>query len=292
MTRNDLLNTLGKAGLSPYEARCYLALLEKETLTVSEISQLADVPRTNAYGALEKLLAKGICVSRPGRQKQFSAVSPGSVRDHLYRMAEEKAAAGFAEVKLREREIKARVTSEREEASSLFQTLDPLFQNRLQKTDPLDYIEVIKDPKQAHRRYLELVEKTEQELLVLAKPPFSGTKEDLLRQEELVKRQMQQGLKLRSVYEIPEDEEMRSWLFAIIERVARAGAGARVTPRLPLKACIFDSHSVMLTLEGPVSGRTSLTTQVVEHHALAESLRILFETLWLEADEFTGPTEA
>jgi hypothetical protein len=42
----------------------------------------------------------------------------------------------------------------------------------------------------------------------------------------------------------------------------------------------------MLTLEDPVSERTSLTTQIVQHRTLAKGLKILFQTLWEQAEDY------
>jgi hypothetical protein len=42
----------------------------------------------------------------------------------------------------------------------------------------------------------------------------------------------------------------------------------------------------LLALEDPVSKELSLTTQVVEHRALANGLRILFDVMWEKADDY------
>jgi hypothetical protein len=56
----------------------------------------------------------------------------------------------------------------------------------------------------------------------------------------------------------------------MIERCVRGGEEARVLKRLPMKMAIFDSRVVMYALVDPVSKQTSLTSQIVEHPALAE----------------------
>jgi len=68
--------------------------------------------------------------------------------------------------------------------------------------------------------------------------------------------------------------------------ISHASEEATVLKGLPMKIAIFDSRIVMFALEDPVSGQTSLTTQVVEHHALVKSLKILFETLWEQAEDY------
>jgi hypothetical protein len=43
---------------------------------------------------------------------------------------------------------------------------------------------------------------------------------------------------------------------------------------------------VLLALEDPISKELSLTTQVIEHRALASGLRILFDVMWEKADDY------
>ena len=49
---------------------------------------------------------------------------------------------------------------------------------------------------------------------------------------------------------------------------------------------IFDKKTVLLALEDPVSKELSLTTQIIEHRALANGLRILFDVMWGKAEDY------
>ena len=53
-----------------------------------------------------------------------------------------------------------------------------------------------------------------------------------------------------------------------------------------MKMAIFDEEVVMFALQDPVTKQVSLTTQIVEHRALAKSLKILFEALWERAQDY------
>lgn len=68
--------------------------------------------------------------------------------------------------------------------------------------------------------------------------------------------------------------------------ISHASEEATVLKGLPMKIAIFDSRIVIFALEDPVSKQTSLTSQIVEHPALAESLKILFQTLWERAEDY------
>ncbi len=69
------IQRLQEHGLTEYEARAYLALLELENSEASPIADLARVPRTKIYQALDGLEAKKLLVVIPDRPKRYQ-VSP------------------------------------------------------------------------------------------------------------------------------------------------------------------------------------------------------------------------
>ncbi|MDX1612590.1 MAG: helix-turn-helix domain-containing protein, partial [Candidatus Thermoplasmatota archaeon] len=60
-------------GLTEYEARAYLALLDFEIAPASKIARLSRVPRTKIYQALEGLETKQLVRAIPERPKKFVA---------------------------------------------------------------------------------------------------------------------------------------------------------------------------------------------------------------------------
>jgi hypothetical protein len=68
--------------------------------------------------------------------------------------------------------------------------------------------------------------------------------------------------------------------------ISEASEEATVLKGLPMKIAIFDSRIVICALKDPVSKQTSLTTQIAEYHASVKSLKILFETLWEQAEDY------
>ncbi len=72
----DLLNSLKTFNLTDYEAKAYIALASLGTSSVTEVSQICDVPRSNLYSVLESLNEKGFVDVQKGRPVLFKAVSP------------------------------------------------------------------------------------------------------------------------------------------------------------------------------------------------------------------------
>lgn len=60
-----------KLGLTDYEMRSYLALLEHGEMTANQVSEIADVPYSKIYEVLESLEKKGWIGSEGGRPAKF-----------------------------------------------------------------------------------------------------------------------------------------------------------------------------------------------------------------------------
>ena len=68
---DKLRRAFHKLGLTDYEMRSYLALLEHGEMTANQISEVADVPYSKIYEVLESLEKKGWIGSEGGRPARF-----------------------------------------------------------------------------------------------------------------------------------------------------------------------------------------------------------------------------
>jgi hypothetical protein len=180
------------------------------------------------------------------------------------------------EIKLKEQELAGKIKS----ADGLVKKLTPLFERSRSENDPLDYIEIIKEPMQLQNRICQLIDSAEKEVLVFSKPPSLADREKILQQIELEKESLKKGVLSKCVYEIPQSEEQKQWLFEYMKLAIDAGEEARVIPEIPLKMMIFDEKVVVFILEDPLFHKPSATTQIIEHRTLAKGLKMLFETVW------------
>lgn len=67
---------LHELGLSEYESRAYLGVLQSGMTTAKEISEAADIPQSRVYDVLESLESKGFVTVQPGRPKKFAPIEP------------------------------------------------------------------------------------------------------------------------------------------------------------------------------------------------------------------------
>lgn len=77
------IQRLQEHGLTEYEARAYLALLELENSEASPIADLARVPRTKIYQALDGLESKKLLVVIPDRPKRYQVAPIAAYIDSL-----------------------------------------------------------------------------------------------------------------------------------------------------------------------------------------------------------------
>ncbi|MFN2470594.1 MAG: TrmB family transcriptional regulator [Gaiellaceae bacterium] len=257
---------LTRLGLTMYEAKAYLALIRRGHSTAAEVARLAGVPRQRIYDVLASLVERGLASTRPGRVVKYVASAP----DHaIARLVADRRNA---------------VLELERDASAMIEQLAPAFQAGQDETDPLDYIEVLRDRRAINERFSELQEEIQHEILVFTKPPYATPP-----QEEEKGVEVARVFSARSVYEfsIFDDPETVDGVRGFIE----AGEEARFVERLPLKLVIIDETIVMFGMEDPVAGQAELTMVVVEHPSLAATLKIAFQTVWEQGLSFEQASE-
>ncbi|MFD7608516.1 TrmB family transcriptional regulator [Streptomyces mirabilis] len=257
------VNDLTALGLARYEARVYLALVRRESYTAAEVAREADVPRQRVYDVLDALVRRRLATVRPGRVATFSAVAPELATARLMAL---------------QRESLERLE---QMSSALVTALLPVWSDGRTKTDPLDYIEVLRDPKAIAERFADIQEQAGRELLSLSQRPFLTP---VANTEGIaaVRRLCRAGGRARAIYthEALNDAEVLEHVRCFSE----AGEEARFIAELPLKLIIADASLVLCDMPDPVAGTGATTALYIEHPALANCLQLAFQSLWDRAE--------
>ncbi|MFI9809666.1 TrmB family transcriptional regulator [Streptomyces sp. NPDC052301] len=254
-TVNDLMSL----GLPRYEARVYLTLIRRGSYTAAEVAREADVPRQRVYDVLDALIRRQLATTHPGRVATYSGVTP------------ELALARLMAVQRESVDRLERVSQ------GLSEVLQPLYFQGREHTDPLDYIEILRDPKAISERFADIQRQARHELLTFCKPPFVAPAENT-EGMEVVRRLHRAGGTVRAIYldaSLDDPETMDH-----VRRFAAAGEEARFAAELPLKLVIADASLVLCDMPDPVAGEGTTTTLFIEHPALASCLRLAFDTVW------------
>jgi len=246
---------LAQLGLTTYEAKAYVALLGRDSFTAAQVSRQAGLPRQRIYDVLGSLVEKGLASSRPGAVVKYAAVSPDLAVDRL--VAEHR-----------------RQLADLERAGQrAIADLEPAYKSGLEHTDPLEYIEVLRDSGAINERFGELQASVKREILVFTKPPYATQP-----QENAEGLEVTRTVRARSVYEMSAFDDAA--FIAGVERFIEAGEEARFVEHLPLKLVIIDETIVMFGMQDPVGTGRDLTIMVVEHPSLAQILKTSFESTW------------
>lgn len=255
MDTSDLVTQLTRLGLTSYEAKAYLTLIRRDSFTAAQVARQSGLPRQRIYDVLGSLVQKGLAAARPGNVVKYAATPPelaielllASHRDQLAQM---------------ERDAQLMVTD-----------LKPAFEAGQEHTDPLEYIEVLRDKRAINERFAELQAAVKREILVFTKPPYATPPQENVEGLEVI-----QTHEARSLYEFSVFDDPA--VARGVQRFVEAGEQARFVPSLPLKLVIIDETIVMFGMEDPVAGSSELTIVVVEHQSLAKVLKTAFNSVW------------
>ena len=253
-----LATQLIRLGLTSYEAKAYVALLRRDSSTAAELARLAGVPRQRIYDVVGTLVEKGLASSRPGQVVKYAPTAPDVAVAHLL-------------------DGHRRQLDELErDAERVVAELAPTYEAGQEHTDPLEYIEVLRDRRAINERFEELQAQMKREILVFTKPPYAKPPQENVEGIEVTRKH-----DARAVYELSvfDDPEVADGVRHFVE----AGEDARFVPELPLKLVIIDETIVMFGMEDPVASGPrgdNLTIVVVEHAQLARVLKIAFNAVW------------
>ncbi len=256
-----LLQKLSEIGMTNWEAKLYMAMLERPEATAAELHRISGVLRTKVYEWLEQMVKRGYCLERvEGKRRYYRAVRPKLVEQSFKQYWENKLNIG----------------------SHTFNALEDLYKQQLHVDRSLDAIQVIRSKDQINQTYLTLIEESESEYFSFTRSPYSfvGDEKMLQRQEEtLVKKISTPGYTARSLYMI--EPESENWICNTIEKTIANGEISRVAENLPVKMYIFDSKKVLLALPTvPGQSVSDFTMIIIEDPGFAANSLISFETIW------------
>lgn len=248
---------LVQLGLTRYEAQGYLALIGRDDGTPAEIARIGSIPRPRAYDVLASLAERGFVVPVSGSPGlRYRAKPPDQVLDSL--------------LAVRRQDLDALAARSRDLAAQL----QARFVDGQGRAEPLDYVEVLRDPAHTLQRIDRLWQGAQDEILAMVRPPYLATPPS--DEATLPSRAGIRAIYARSLLEDPD-------LVLLLEAYERLGEDLRICDDVPLKMTIVDRQSVAFNMPDPVENGSSVTTIVVHHRDLAATLGIAFETLWSQA---------
>jgi sugar-specific transcriptional regulator TrmB len=293
MSNSEYVKLIRELNLTEYEAKCYLALFERESLTVVDVVNLTGIPRPNAYEAMRKLLTKGLCTLIPGKVKRYTSSEPQLLQQRALEISQNALQAELDNHERRKQEILDRKENILNKVHKILHKIQPLYNDNRNNDSPLEFIETYKGRLQMLRRYNELIANAREELLSVEKqtvvwipPPKEEYDQWLEESSNTAKKLIKKGVKIRGIYELSDESERRKWQLRLMEKFIDAGESVRIAKELPMKISTIDSSIVMLMLEDQLPEKPSYTSQIIHHKGMVKTIKMAFETMWAEAEDF------
>jgi sugar-specific transcriptional regulator TrmB len=213
-------------------------------------------------------MIEGLAVLEPGKVQKYSAANPVVLGDKLENRIEE-------EYNEQKKTINKAILV-------LKKKFDYKLTNGANNENFPEFIQILKNRDQIHRKKIQLCAEAETEILGFSKPPFATMGKKLLKGlndafEDVVSR----GVKLRSIHQLPASKANRISLFKWINKnYEPESEELRLSEDIPTKVAIFDSKIVLITLEYPILGENLLTGLLIKHPGLARGQKEMFESYW------------
>lgn len=270
MDNSQYLSSLIEIGLTEREAKVYITLLGGRMFTALELQKAVNIPRTKIYEVLHKLVGRGVCIEKTlGRNKIYEAIEPKLAMERIYSTYQNN------------------LERKRKLIDHVSEVFTPIFENSKSIVNPLEFIDVMKEKTQIHKRYTSCVRNTKREMLTFNKGPYACDNSDRLGEQEDEEFKLhKRGGVTKDIYELNELKEV-DWLIESVKKSVSFGQEARVVDKLPIKMLIFDQERVMFALEQPNQVPGELTMIYIEHKQLAEACSMLFYYLWDQGKDFS-----
>lgn len=260
---DNIIETLQKFGLTEYEIKLYMTLLQRESCTAGELSQASGVPRPKTYEILTSLCNKGLCAEIPENIKQYTAISPDIA---IYSIKQK---------------INQEMNQKIEMLNSVENLLLDIYSNRSVSENNGSVVQIIRDKHAIWQSIQELINNAKEEILVFSKEPFIVS----VGKSGKSMSQISKDVRVRSIYE--EKDVNRKDYKEGIKTFLKEGEEAKVASQLPVKMTIIDNQLVLLIINEKHNAANDIIAIIIKQTDLANTFKIIFEFFWMGSQDIS-----
>jgi len=264
MNENMLIKELVNYNFTEYEAKAFLVLIKKSSLSATEVSQMGGIPRTKVYEVLNNLTGKGFCSEIPGSIRRFKAISPDISFKKVYYELENR----------------------KKELQYIEDTLTPIFHDSRTDSDPLDYIEIIRKKEISVDKINNLINSAKKEIIIMNKIPFYNSLEDYYVDGE-IKMKINKNLQYKYIFQMQKDITPSDDSIPVLQYLYnQKNVKVKFSYDLPIKFFCVDSKVVFISLKDKVKANDTMTAMMIEHIDMVKSFKDLFKMYWKISFDF------
>lgn len=262
-----LLRSLKALGLNSYEAKAYLTLLSRVSLTAEELSKASNIPLPRVYSIIDELAGKGFVKVIEGRPRLFEAIEPDEALNSYIKYLE----------KMFEEDIKRR----REEALKSLPRFREIYWGCRLRISPEKLSEDIASLKDMEAKTIEAISSASREVNI-----FTSHFKWLNKVEDTLKSMVGKGVNIRVLMQIDDRDSAERAL-----KLLRIGVKVRNTCEAwyPTRGTIVDNVKlVYLIWVSGTSKRGELMVykpQYTENEGLIAVFRDAFENRWAKSGD-------
>jgi len=242
-----VIEKLRKLGLSPYESKCYLALVKQGNLLGKEIAEKSGVPPTSVYRNLETLQKRGLVKVVQKEPLVYQAVEP-------------------------EIALPAYVQSQQEELAKIQeQTISDL--TSIRKTGVIekqeDVLEVYSGRKQSYELGKKLIQQSKKEFLLVGR----GTQQSILDLIHTLKAAIKRGVTCKCIITTHDENK------GLIEELQHAGVKIKYNPLRGFSLLIKDREESQIVIKDDKLKEERIVLNI-KNKDLSEAHAHYFDSIW------------
>ncbi len=265
----DVEEVLESFGLSGYQVKVLLALLQCGEGKASDIAQLSGVPRAKVYSVLDQLVNAGLADKRPGRPTYYRAKKPEEILERLKFNVEI--------------ECKEKIKKIEERKDELTQVLEDIYNP---KSEPGELIRVVKVGEASERETRLMFSEARKEINVISKvfEYYPKVRDELISavRRGVIVRILLLGKNFLDERAVRVQEEIVRMIHKDLARVEIKFSKTT----LPLRGAIVDpsyeytSGKAIFVVEDPRTPLYLRDAAVTENPSLVAGMKKYFDLIW------------
>jgi sugar-specific transcriptional regulator TrmB len=256
---DDFALYLNEMGLSGYESRAYLAVLQGGLSTATEISDAADIPQSRVYDILEDLEEKGFVTLQPGRPKKFGPIEPELAVNQYVEFKRNQFERKISQT----RKIGEEFTTELDEENFQYRT-----------NDEIDVFWSYKGKNYILSQFGEYCQSASEDIRMIMKG--DSFRRMVNHHKEVLSRCYEHGVDIRII--VPYDE-----IDDVVIETAREWADIRSGPNIEGRIYLFDSERVLVSWKSDQEDR--FVAMATQSSQLQLTFGQLFDLFWENASQ-------
>lgn len=271
MQSRDLISKLQQTGFREYEAKVFLALIQGEALSASEVAKKAGIGRTAVYDVLKSFVERGFCNEiETNKILQYSVIDPVIVGDKI------------------ERELNKQNSEKLENLKSTFKEVESM--RKLAKSPARDgavNIELIRGfNKHRQEKFVELLRSAKKEVLFMIRlegyvsEEIDDSARSFVKKGGLMKSIYEMSLNFKVIRDKSRKDATLKDLLRICKNFEKNGEQIKLSKGELPNMTIFDGSTVFINIPDKNVPRHNNADIIIRNQSFAERMKDLFNFYW------------